>query len=84
MSHPSGIIAYMPDTTTTIPPKVGPEQMTLLDASAHPLQFRIDAATRRRGLVHVAELRRVLDAQSRRLGLYSSSTTSGRTRDVAA
>lgn len=46
-----------------------PEQLALLDASDVPLQFRIDAATRRRGLAHVAELRRVLAEQSARVGL---------------
>jgi hypothetical protein len=40
-----------------------PEQLCLLDASAVPLQFRLDAATRRRGLAHVAELRRLLAEQ---------------------
>jgi hypothetical protein len=46
-----------------------PEQLVLLDASDVPVQFRIDAATRRRGLAHVAELRQVLTEQAARIGL---------------
>jgi hypothetical protein len=41
-----------------------PQQLTLLpptpSSSRVPLQFRLDEATRRRGLQHVAELRRML------------------------
>ena len=39
-----------------------PEQLTLLPlpASEAPLQFRLDVETRRRGLRHVAEIRRHL------------------------
>ncbi len=43
-----------------------PQQLTLLPrptghtSSEVPLQFRLDEATRRRGLQHVAELRRLL------------------------
>jgi hypothetical protein len=41
-----------------------PQQLTLLPStkpsSNVPLQFRLDEATRRRGLQHVAELRRLL------------------------
>jgi hypothetical protein len=35
-------------------------QLRLLDTSDLPLQFRLDKATRERGLAHVAELRRLL------------------------
>ena len=44
-----------------------PQQLTLLPStkpsSNVPLQFRLDEATRRRGLQHVAELRRLLAAR---------------------
>ena len=44
-----------------------PQQLTLLPptpaSSRVPLQFRLDEATRRRGLQHVAELRRMLAAR---------------------
>ena len=34
-----------------------PQQLTLLPAHDVPLQFRLDEATRRRGLRHIAEIR---------------------------
>ena len=37
-----------------------PQQLTLLPNSDLPVQFRLDAETRRRGLRHVAEIRRHL------------------------
>ena len=37
-----------------------PRQLSLLPSSAAPVQFRIDAATRRRGLRHIAEIRQQL------------------------
>ena len=44
-----------------------PQQLTLLPStkpsSNVPLRFRLDEATRRRGLQHVAELRRLLAAR---------------------
>jgi hypothetical protein len=40
-----------------------PKQLTLLPPTEVPLQFRLDEATRRRGLQHVAELRRLLAAR---------------------
>ena len=46
-----------------------PEQLTLLDASHVPLQFRLDAATRRRGLAHVAQMRQLIAAQAARVTL---------------
>lgn len=36
------------------------QQLSLLPAPEVPLQFRLDAETRRRGLRHVAEIRRML------------------------
>lgn len=35
-----------------------PRQLSLLPSSAVPVQFRLDADTRRRGLQHIAEIRR--------------------------
>lgn len=37
------------------------EQLSLLPSSDLPVRFRLDEATRRRGLRHVAEIRRMLD-----------------------
>ncbi len=37
-----------------------PQQLTLLPSSNVPVQFRLDAATRRRGLRHIAEIRQQL------------------------
>ncbi|MDJ0768444.1 MAG: hypothetical protein QNJ12_06600 [Ilumatobacter sp.] len=37
-----------------------PEQLALLPRADVPVQFRLDAETRRRGLRHVAEIRRYL------------------------
>lgn len=37
-----------------------PQQLTLLPSSDVPLRFRLDAETRRRGMRHVAEIRRQL------------------------
>jgi hypothetical protein len=50
----------MTTTTTTSTP----EQLTLVDVPAAdvPVQFRLDAATRRRGLRHVAEIRARLES----------------------
>ena len=45
-------------TTTRHPERA--EQLSLLPASEVPLQFRLDEATRRRGLRHIAEIRRQL------------------------
>jgi hypothetical protein len=48
-------------TTTTTTTTTDPEQLTLLPATDVPVQFRLDAATRRRGLRHVAEIRARLE-----------------------
>lgn len=37
-----------------------PQQLSLLPSSDVPVQFRIDAETRRRGLQHIAEIRQYL------------------------
>jgi hypothetical protein len=47
-------------TTTTT--KSSPEQLTLLPTTDVPVQFRLDAATRRRGLRHIAEIRARLES----------------------
>lgn len=39
------------------------QQLTLLPAPDVPLQFRLDEATRRRGLRHIAEIRLQLAAR---------------------
>ena len=48
-------------TTSTTPET--PEQLTLLPAPTVPLRFRLDEATRRRGLRHIAEIRARLERQ---------------------
>ena len=40
-----------------------PSQLTLLPTPELPLQFRIDDATRRRGMRHIAEIRAQLAAR---------------------
>ena len=37
-----------------------PQQLTLLPSSTVPVQFRLDADTRRRGQRHIIEIRRML------------------------
>lgn len=45
-----------------------PQQLTLLPSSNVPVQFRLDADTRRRGQRHIAEIRRMLaDRQAARV-----------------
>ena len=53
--------------TTTTTTTSTPEQLTLVDLPAAdvPVQFRLDAATRRRGLRHVAEIRARLESGRR-------------------
>ena len=41
-----------------------PEQLSLLPEPTAALRFRLDEATRRRGLRHIAELRAQLDRQA--------------------
>lgn len=47
------------DITTTLS-SARAEQLTLLPAATVPARFRLDRATRERGLRHVAEIRRML------------------------
>ncbi|MEO6569934.1 MAG: hypothetical protein ABIO83_00155 [Ilumatobacteraceae bacterium] len=37
-----------------------PQQLTLLPSSDVPVQFRLDADTRRRGMQHIAQIRQEL------------------------
>ena len=64
-------------TTSTIPE--APEQLTLLTEPAVPLRFRLDEATRRRGLRHIAEIRAQLERQpaSRPHGHAPAATARG-------
>ncbi len=41
-----------------------PEQLTLLATPEVPVRFRLDEATRRRGLQHIAEIRALLEERS--------------------
>jgi hypothetical protein len=52
-------LKLMSMTTTT----QSPEQLQLLPEAAVPVQFRLDEATRRRGLRHVARIRAQLEAR---------------------
>lgn len=56
LSHPLAIIAFMEHEQT--------EQLSLIERSHLPVQFRLDRRTRQRGLAHVAELRRLLAERS--------------------
>lgn len=49
-------------TTTTTSER--PEQLSLLPEVTVPVQFRLDEATRRRGLAHIAEIRALLERSS--------------------
>lgn len=47
-----------------------PQQLSLLPPAAVPVQFRIDEATRQRGMRHIAEIRALLAArQAARTGV---------------
>jgi hypothetical protein len=56
------------------------QQLTLLPAPDVPLQFRLDEATRRRGMRHIAEIRLQLAA---RQAARSATTTDSRRRTAA-
>ncbi len=51
--------AHSPSTAGT----AQPEQLSLLRSSELPVQFRLDRRTRERGLEHIAEIRRLLQAK---------------------
>ena len=65
-------------TTSTTP---RPEQLVLLEEPTVPVQFRLDEATRRRGLRHIAEIRAQLDRQAEQ---RRPARAAGRRRDTAA
>jgi hypothetical protein len=48
-------------TTRTLRNNPDAEQLSLLESSPLPVQFRLDAATRRRGLQHATQLRQLLE-----------------------
>lgn len=48
-----------------------PVQLTLLPAPPVPLRFRLDEATRRRGLQHIAEIRALLERRNDTADLFS-------------
>jgi hypothetical protein len=73
MSHPWLMMVTMTTTTDL------PEQLTLLDEAKVPVQFRLDEATRRRGLAHIAEIRAQLE-RSR----AARATAPGRVRSLPA
>ncbi len=54
----------MTSTTTPTNAEPAPEQLRLLPDPSVPVQFRLDDATRRRGLRHIAEIRAHLAATS--------------------
>jgi hypothetical protein len=68
--------------TTTLPPEHDTsseqpvQQLSLLPTPEVPLQFRLDAETRRRGLRHVAEIRRML-AERQAARTAATTTPSG-------
>jgi hypothetical protein len=57
------------------------QQLTLLPAPDVPLQFRLDEATRRRGMRHIAEIR--LQLAARQAARSTTATTETR-RPTAA
>jgi hypothetical protein len=56
-----------------------PEQLTLLAEVTVPVQFRLDEATRRRGLRHIAEIRARLEQQNQR---HEDPTADRRRRQI--
>jgi len=66
-------------TTNTKPP----EQLTLLPADAVPVRFRLDEATRRRGLAHIAEIRAQLNrSRAERAAQAAAGRGRSRVRDL--
>jgi hypothetical protein len=56
MSHPTFKMGDMTDQHAH-------QQLTLLPPADVPVQFRIDEATRRRGMRHIAEIRALLESR---------------------
>jgi len=57
------------------------QQLTLLPAPDVPLQFRLDEATRRRGMRHIAEIR--LQLAARQVARSTTTATDSRRRTAA-
>jgi hypothetical protein len=55
--------------------KPSTQQLTLLPAPDVPLQFRLDEATRRRGLRNLAEIRRQMAARQAERAAHRSDIT---------
>jgi hypothetical protein len=71
-------------TTNSSTSSATAQQLSLLPAADVPLQFRLDAATRRRGLRHVAEIRQLLaERQAAREHQRSAPLTSQRQHRAA-
>ena len=51
------------------------QQLTLLPTPEVPLQFRLDEATRRRGMRHIAEIRLHLAARQAARGATTTQTS---------
>jgi hypothetical protein len=56
-------LALLPSPKLSAPKSTSSKSRSPKSSSSVPLQFRLDEATRRRGLQHVAELRRLLAAR---------------------
>jgi hypothetical protein len=66
-ANPTPDITTTNTTTNSTTNSTTAQQLSLLPTADVPLQFRLDAATRRRGLRHVAEIRQLLaDRQAAR------------------
>ncbi len=61
-----------------------PRQLTLLPSHEVPVQFRIDAATRERGLRHIAEIRRHLAEREAERAEHAELSTRRPVRPTAA
>jgi hypothetical protein len=59
-------LALLPSPTPSSAKRSSSKPSSSKPLSSVPLQFRLDEATRRRGLQHVAELRRLLAARQAR------------------
>jgi hypothetical protein len=72
-----------PELEHASPEREHAQQLTLLPSPAVPVQFRLDAATRRRGLQHVAELRRLLAERQAARDAATGEATPRRPRRAA-
>jgi hypothetical protein len=62
-----------------------PEQLRLLPSPEVPVQFRLDVATRRRGLQHVAEIKQMLaERRAQRIASPEAKTERAPLRHRAA